>query len=383
MNSDIAATEYVFVDESGGAELQPAADEQLDYYVICGVCFPADRLAEYEQKATAIVREHAGEGELKSDKIGSNSLRRENVLKDIGRYDFPFYCLVVNKQRILKDSGLRWRPSSYKFLHKMLYKKLLRNFIGIHVTADNYGSSEFMDSFKRYIQSQASLFNKVEFAQSSDMPLLQIADVIAGSVRRVFLNQDPVDLIEAIGYPSLCIEEWPPYSSSFVKTKQTNLSDEYDDLIVNIALNVAREFVEAKLDSDEQIQKLQAETVRYLLHRFNQDPTEYIYRYEIASYLKELTGETISNEYVSRALFSAARDDGVILVSTDKGVKIPYTADDVSEWINRVNSQIAPYLKRIEDARRTIMIASHNKYDIVHPEAHPDLWNYLNRLRIN
>lgn len=381
-DSQYNRTEYAFVDEAGGTELPPTDQESLDYYVICGILQGDHRLSEAKSNAFRIVRSHVGSGELKSSNIGSNKSRRKTILMDIAQGNFPFYCLVVDKIRIWKDSGLRWRSSFYKFLHKMFYTRIRRTSFGIKVVADQYGSSEFMESFKRYIEDRNSLFDRFNFASSSDEPLLQIADMIAGTVRRVFLGQESPDLLNILGYPSIPIEEWPPMSSS-IREADINGANEFGELVPRLALDSARRFVEEYIGSADQEKHMQAQAIRYLLYRFNQNPEDYVYRAEIIEHLEQETGFTLSEQVLSSTVLAAARDDDVFLSSTDKGVKIPYRTQDIRDWIDRVNSQVVPYLRRIEDARRQILIASKNQYDIIDSDAYPELFRYLSNLSTN
>lgn len=374
------SVENVFVDEAGATDLPSIGDTAPDYYVICGVLLANYNLGKAKKTAAQIVRKHAGTGELKSKKIGSNITRRKKVLTDIVKSDFPFYCLVINKERIWKDSGLRWRPSFYKFLHQMFYSQIRRAFFGIQVMADQYGRSEFMESFRKYIKNRASLFDSFNFAPSREVPLLQIADILAGSLRRVFLNEDPADILDLLGYPSVPIEEWPPMSSSLFK-EWNNRSRDTNQLVASLALKSVRNFVENKIGSTDARLGLQAETIRYLLSRFNQNPEEYVHRAELIEHLHQQTGIMLNEQVLSSTILAVARDEGVFLSSTDKGVKIPYCEQDITDWIDRVNSQIVPYLRRIEDARRDLLIASHNQYDIVDPKVYPELSRYLKLAR--
>jgi hypothetical protein len=366
--------ERVFVDESGGTDLPPAGQDSPDFYVIAGIFFPETDQIRCSSAAEAIVRKHAGTGELKSSNIGSNTARRKDVLRDIAENQLPFYCLVVDKARIWKDSGLRWCPSFYKFLHHMFYSQIRGASLGIRVLADQYGHSEFMESFKRYMDGQATLFDGFEFAPSSHEPLLQIADVLAGTVRRVFMQEDSRELLRILGYPSTPIEEWPPAAAW---DKVPDAPTKFDDAITGIALQAARKYVERHLGSDDEDDRLRAHTIRYLLFRFEQDPDEYILRAEITAHLEHATGVSISEQTLSTKVFADARDSDVIMASTDKGVKIPFGARDLHAWMARTESQVVPYLRRVEAARRCILIASNNQHDIVDPASFPALSKYL------
>lgn len=366
--------EKIFVDESGGTELSAEASDSPDYYVIAGIFFAETDLLRYSEYAEEIVQKHARTGELKSSRLGNNKSRREKVLRDISEAGFPVYCLVVDKNRIWRDSGLRWRPSFYKFLHKMFYSQIKKSFLGIKVVADDYGRSEFMESFKKYVESFSNIFDDFQFASSKDVSLLQIADVIGGTIRRVYMQQDPHEFLKILGYPTLSIEEWPP-KSAWDETPE--IPTNFDETIVGIALREARKYVEKHLESDQEIDKLKALAVRYLIYRFEQNPEEFIHRSSISEYLREVSGVNISPQDVSNKILADARDSDVILASTNDGVKIPFGAQDLDAWMERTESQVAPYLKRVQTARRMILLASHNLHDIASPERFPELSKYL------
>jgi hypothetical protein len=365
--------ERVFVDESGGTELSSVANIP-DFYVITGIYFPEADLPRYAAIAESVVKKYAGTGELKSSNLGSNTARRSSVLKDIAHNRFPIYCLVINKERIYRDSGLRFRPSFYKFLHNMFYRQISGTFLGIRVQADQYGRSAFMESFKQYIDDFGTLFNSFDFAPSSEIPLLQLADVIAGSVRRVYLQDDSFDLLKILGYPSLPIEEWPP---ARLKGELPDPNAAFDISITAIALEAARKYVEEHVSSDIEDDRIRAQAIRYLLFRFEQNPDDYIRRSEITAHITTTAGIRISEQTLSTKVFADARDSDVIVVSTDKGVKIPYGAADLQAWMARAESQVAPYLRRVEAVRQRILLASHNQHDIADPTVFPELSRYL------
>ena len=350
----------------------------ISYYVICGLLIPDSKIEEATEMAATIVQKHAPGGELKSSQIGNNTGRREKILFDVAKYNFSPYCLVINKSRIWKDSGLRWKPSSYKFLHKLFYGRLKKAHIGIQVLADQYGRSEFMLSFQEYIKNESSLFDTFNFSPSPEVPLLQIADVVAGSVRRVFENLEAETMLEILGYPSIPIEEWPPLSER-APLRDTLPSTDYDRTILSLALSKSLEFVEQYLCSDDERDLILAEAIRYLLFRFNTNPTEYVYRAEIIRHIADSTGNIISETYLSTYVLAVARDYGVLIASTGTGVKIPSGVSDLQDWIDRTNSQVVPYLKRIESARNAILMASHNQHDIVASASYPDLAQYIKR----
>lgn len=367
---------HIYVDESGTTDL--ASDQtDADFYVIVALLIPETDLEKYRESAQNIVTKHVVAGELKSSSIGKNVNRRTKILIDIRDYDFKYYCLVVNKSSIYRDSGLRYKTVFYKFLHRMFYSRIKRSFMGINITIDQYGSSDFMKSFKTYLFDFNNLFNTVEFYPSADIPLLQISDFISGTVRRIYQNLDPVELLKIINYPSVPIEEWPPNFSKEIDLSGLSNEDKYDEFIRKTSIDGAKTFIQDNLGNENSELNEQALTLRYLLFRYFENTEEYVFRIEIAKYLTLVTDSTFSEHNVSSKLIAKIRDANVILVSTDKGIKIPNSHKDILSWIGRVDSQVVPYLMRVEHARNEFLIASKNEFDIINEEIFPSLSRYL------
>ncbi|MBC8465512.1 DUF3800 domain-containing protein [bacterium] len=368
---------YIYVDESGNTDLSEYSDDSKDYYVISAVLFPKEDVEFFSKSAKAIVSKHAGKGELKSSSIGNNTDRRIQILNDIADSRFSFYSLVVDKTRIYKNTGLRFKPSFYKFLHKMVYSQIRKTHFSLKLTLDRFGNTDFMVGFTNYIMKRIDLFEKVSFKPSSELPLLQIADVIAGSIRRVFMGNDNKDLLKIINYPSMPFEKWPPSQNSSYCEISFNQEEEFNHLIQNIAVKSAEEFVYNNLHSDIEDMRVKVECVRFLLYKYCENPKSYILRDEIRSHLLKTIGCEISSQMLSSKILAPIKDNDVLLASTDKGIKIPYDATDIREWVNRVNSQIVPYLKRLGVVRTQLLTATQSKYDIVSKELFPELADYL------
>jgi len=362
----------IFVDESGDTGLP--RDNEASIYTIAAVSIEQDRLNEYKKRSKEIVKKFAGSGELKSSSIGNKQGRRKKVLKAIAKASFPFYCLVIDKQRIWRDSGLRFKPVFYKFLHRMFYNRIKKSLININVISDPFGHTDFMAGFVNYIRTKSNLFESIEFIPSSEEDLLQITDVLAGSIRRVYLNKDTKENLKILKYPSIPIEEWPPNKIRFSGFYDNSKETKYDRIIRRIALCAARDFFHENISKKNQELRSLAEAVRFLLYKYHIDPTKYVFKKEIIKHLKNL--ELPSNE---RVILSRIRDHGLIISSTEDGVKIPYNSKDIQMWIERVNSQVVPYLERLKRARNDILIATQSEYDIVKEENFPDLLNYIKK----
>jgi hypothetical protein len=234
-----------------------------------------------------------------------------------------------------------------------------------------------MKSFKSYLFEFNNLFDNINFYPSREIPLLQIADIISGTIRRIYERVDTTELLEIFNYPSVPLEEWPPNFSKRINIDELDKNERLDEFIRVKALHNARNFIEKNLGNDNLELNEQALAVRFLLYRYFENPSEYIFRIEIAKYLTLITDINYSEHYISSNIISKIRDAGVIISSTERGIKIPYSYNDILDWITRVDSQIVPYLKRVEFIRDELLIASKNEFDIINLSVFPELGKYL------
>src|SRR5690554_2799457 len=107
------------------------------------------------------------------------------------------YDFVADMSKIDTDSGLTYKNWFMKYFHSRLYKRLYSAFTSLHVLADEHGHSEFMESFQGYLQAryQKELFDHEDFrfVPSDAHPLVQAADIIGGSLLRVYSGKESVD----------------------------------------------------------------------------------------------------------------------------------------------------------------------------------------------
>lgn len=54
-----------------------------------------------------------------------------------------------------------------------------------------------------------------------------------------------------------------------------------------------------------------------------------------------------------------------MIASSRDGYKIPTSANDMKKFINHGKSIVLPVLRRIEECRNAILLATTNKYDIL------------------
>lgn len=267
---------HCFVDEYGDTSINIEKAGVSAFFIITVIFVPEEELSSKQEAAERIRSRYFQSGEMKSSKIGSNDERRIKILNDLNEIGIQTFSLAVDKRELYKDSGLAWKRSFFKYLHRLLYERVYRIFENLAVTADEHGSEEFMEGFKAYLDRviPTNLFSKqtFNFAKSSDSVLLQVADIISGSLARCF---DPnkkslrhQDILEMLSKNSIGIEAWPPQLVPEPEGKLDVSQPGYLNLYIRRhCIRQARVFLDQKQNDsniDDNI-RAQVETLKFML----------------------------------------------------------------------------------------------------------------------
>jgi len=197
-----------FIDESGDPRYGTGSSETLAF---CCVLVERDKIQEVENKAREIQLVH-GLSQFKSAEIG-NEGRRIRILSDLVKLNLKYLWLIIEKGKVVGD----WRnypKTFYKYTQKILHRELYRLYAGIDVTIDKFGTPKFQESFKNYIEReiQMSLFDgDFSIGSAKQDVLIQIADFIAGTKRKLELNefQDVVRISNLLSENAFLSLHWP------------------------------------------------------------------------------------------------------------------------------------------------------------------------------
>jgi hypothetical protein len=381
MNNDNKT--YVFLDQSGDASLKLDTEGTLPYYVLSATLSDSENIAMHWKQAKGLISKHCGKGELKSSNIGNNQKRRKEILLDLAKTGIRTYSLVVDKSEVSTLSGLKYKRSFYKFLNRTVVARLRRPYSNIEIVADKQGSDEYMNGFKSYIETRTgyTLFDTFmfRFENSQEYPLIQIADLIAGTIARIYLKRDPEDLLNIIKDNLVLIEEWPPALRATSQDIGTDQAGNYDILIRDQAVRQAKAYIIENADIDDQLIRARVAFVKFLLHWYCVvSPSSYVSSSRIRAYLKESINFSAGEQLFRSQIVGKLRDVGVIVTSSEKGFKIPNSQRDIRKYVRLVNGQILPYLRRLSMTRKQLLLATKGKYDIVDPNEYSELHKILN-----
>lgn len=384
MNDYGQPVQYAYVDESGDPHLDLTKPGTSRFYVVTAVLVDEKRKGDLTARVDSIRSRFFGTGEMKSSGVGGKAKRRRDILTALVDAGIRFCALVADKSQIDRDSGLQYKRSFIKYLQGRLYKRLYHAFTSLHILADQHGSSEFMKSFHRYLQERYrnDLFDHADFSfvASHDTPLVQAADVIGGSLRRVYADQDAAELLEVLSGAAVIVERWPPSTELADVVTGLEEHERFDHLVAQQGIVLARDFIHNHVGIDDPDTESQVEALHYLLYRYELEPTSYIHAQPILDHVNSCRDEVMSLQSFRTNVIAKLRTDGVIIASSNKGYKIPNTTADIADFVSLVEGQALPYLKRLALAQGHLLLASQGDYDIVSSKKYPELSECLRSL---
>lgn len=181
----------VFIDDSGDAGFKIDKGSSV-YFVISAVIFEDNLEAERVAVAIKELRRKLNfpdNVEFKFNK--SKRLVKEQFLKNLIEYNFKIRSLVVDK-RIIRSLELRNNKNSfYSYAIKMLLKFSNQSILKASIKIDGSGDRTFRRTFVSYLRKELNteslkVMDCCKLVDSKQNVLIQMADMIAGSVRRSY-----------------------------------------------------------------------------------------------------------------------------------------------------------------------------------------------------
>ncbi len=387
MMASVTPAIHAFADEYGDSNLAVEKTGVTSFFIITVILVEDAQVAPLRTQVDDIRKRFFGQGEIKSSGIGSDDERRLRILKEVAALPYHSYSLAVDKSELDRESGLAYKRSFFKYLHKRLYERIYKLFNNVTVIADEHGSEAFMKGFKSYLDRELrpDLFCRREFSfqDSKSEPLLQLADLVSGSMARAVdpkkVSSRSKEVLDIVSKCSLGIEFWPPiWAADSLALVVDSEQVKHDDLVRSYCLKQARIFLQQHACSNDVSEdvRVQLEILQYLLfHVLFVDSAEFIHGAAIAKWLVDNVGVE-TTYYQVRFQVAHLRDAGVLISSGPKGYKIPVSVADMTAFALHAKTMIPPMLARLGRARSDLHVASLGKLDILQ---HND-FEVLNRL---
>ncbi|MBI4490642.1 MAG: DUF3800 domain-containing protein [Deltaproteobacteria bacterium] len=204
----------VFVDESGDAGFTGKSG-QTPYFVVAVVLFEDNDQAEKADKRIDLVRHELRLPETFEFRF--HSCRpdiRSYFLQQMLPYSWFYLGIVINKQKL-------WSPTFssptmfYNYSTSLVFENAKPHLREAIVVIDASGGQTFRHELSRYlrrkIDREGGLIKKIKHQNSAHNNLIQLADMVAGSIYRSMLagKKDRWDYRGIIRPKSLRVQVWP------------------------------------------------------------------------------------------------------------------------------------------------------------------------------
>lgn len=361
-----------FIDECGNFGFDFEKEGVSSHYIVCAVITDNRNIPELEQKISAIREIYFESKEMKSSSIGSNHQRRAKVIAELLLLDFQLIILIADKQAFYENSPLRdYKESFIKFLHEKLYDAMYCAYPKLKIVEfeDEFGTSEFQQGYRKYIREHRpseNLFNEYDFdyVDSIQSNLVQIADIVAGSVMKHLTDPAAPDILKMFRSRIVDIVNFPDIFLPYNIMADEN--SEFDASIYQLAYKCAADYIEANKRSDSEEIRLRVSFLRILLYNVRIcSSTQFVYSGELVQHLSQVSEKRVTKDYLYRRIIAPLRDEGVIIASSVHGYKIPTSVEDIRKYINQTVTVVGPMLSRIGKCRALIKKQTDSKLDIL------------------
>ena len=255
------------------------------------------------------------------------------------------------------------------------------------IHADERGHKEFMDEFEHYLQkyhpktdpmfSEKYDFN---FSASEQNPLIQVADLVSGLVARYCMGKIGEEIFNILKNKFLDIEQFPTRRVPFTGMPDNDSSPTLNRLIRDYAESQILRFLRKTEKSQNKELKAQRAALEFLYFQFWNDFERFFCTAEILEELRKDGFHWVNENNFRSKIITPLRDNGVIIVSCPAGYKIPFSSHDVDEYVNFIEGQTVPMLRRFQELRKQFLVASLNGYDILGSEHYKLLKAFLLKL---
>ena len=307
-----------YIDECGSFGFDFSLDGTSKYYILCAVVVDNNNISKLHSDVEKLKRANGFQNtEMKSSKIGSDNSRRARIISQLLPIDFRVMLLIADK-KCFKDSSplTEYKKTFIKYLHQRLYDLLYHAYPKLKIIEDETGTTEFQESFKQYVANRRpdfNLFNDYDFSytDSKDELLVQLADMIGGSINRFLIDPDAPNFREMLKGKILVTDEFPSRKEPYWGTASPE-DYKFNRDIYELSVKCAQDYVDKHQSEIDDEKKSQVAFLKFLLFQVNNNPTQYVSSHQLVNFLRKYTERSISRNYLYRRIIAQLRDQGVL-----------------------------------------------------------------------
>lgn len=205
-----------FVDESGDPGLK-LCEGSSRYFVVALVIFEDHDEAEAANARITSLRVEARlspQYEFRFNKCGKDL--RIQFLTTVAPFGFFYYGIVIDKDPDkLWGEGFKHKESFYKYASGLVFENAKTFLNGATVIIDGSGSRDFRRQLQSYLKRRINdkgqrAIAKVKTQKSCTNNLIQLADMVAGSINRSLGSKtDAESYRKIIRHREIYVQRWP------------------------------------------------------------------------------------------------------------------------------------------------------------------------------
>ena len=365
---------HAYVDETGTNELDVTKPGVSRYFICVAVVVEGAAIPSLIESLDQIAHDLCGSAEMSSKRLGGNHERRMKFLERIDSLSFGYHAMVIRKDELSNDSGLKFKRSFYKCINRMLYQRLASGGRSIRIIADMVGGQDFMASFRGYLEKQLKpdlFFDYThEFQDSMTCRLIQLADLIAGTLAQCLEPEKKgphsAGFRKLLQSKELGIDVWPAESVDPECLFPDGRTNQQIDLTSSMLRRTAR-FIQEREDSSEEIQRMQVAVIRMLrfAREFEEPSRQLLHSDELMRRLAHQGFSEISKRTFTKEVIGGIRMQGIIIAGTQNGYRFALTLEDITDYLDHNKNVIEPMIKRLKTARESVKFDTANALDIL------------------
>ena len=188
----------VFLDDSGDAGFKVGQGSSA-YFVIALVIFDDDLEAlDTQVKIRRLRRELKRPDNHEFRFNGCSHAFRQRFLEVVATCHFRYRAIVLNKQGVYGPQLRRSKESFYNYAIKMVLKHSKGTIKEAKLRFDSHGERSVRRALTNYLRRELNTpefrtFTDLKFKDSAQDDLIQLADMVAGAIRKSFERSRPED----------------------------------------------------------------------------------------------------------------------------------------------------------------------------------------------
>ncbi len=373
-----------FVSEAGAHGFSFDSPQDA-HFSVTAVLVEEEKRKEVEEGFLQILQRQFPDGRLSFSEGGRETEQRAELLEELRALDFSFHSLLVDKRKLHQKSPLQYKGTFYKFLSGLIYNNLYRTVRTLSVVANELGTPEFMESFRRYIQEnhQVDLFSTATFtfSKGEEAPLLRLAGFLGESLNLFQAGLYEADPVRVLDTRCVGVERWPDQYVPYTVDTADMAGDAGDEAITEAALLRARDYLQRHAGSEDPAVRSRVVFVEYLLMVFTYNyRTRFVHTHELLQHLNSYGYENFTEHRFRSLVVGPVRDEGVLIVSSSGGYKLPCSVRDIFNFFNYYNHQIQPMLGRLGQCHRAIELATGGALNVLEQPEYDNLKKLLAKL---